>query len=297
MDIATIIGFLLAAGGIVFAMYHGTEGEFSAFFSMEGFILVMGGATGLAMMSMPWHASKSMLAVRQEMYFPQGSVEPHHLIQQIVQFAEIARRDGVLALENSVKTSSDPFLKKGLQLAIDGADPAVIEQVLSIELSSIEERHHHGRKMFELMGKYGPALGLTATLVGQVCMFKNMAAPSESRRAWRRRRRDNQAASIAHSLQIALLGTLYGTIWANVICGPLYDKLTIRSKEELFAKQIIIQGILAIQAGDNPRIVESKLLSFLSPQDRCTYAAARRAGKRKVVVSGQWPVVRSDDGF
>ncbi len=276
MDIATIIGFLLAAGGIVFAMYHGTEGEFSAFFSMEGFILVMGGATGLAMMSMPMHASKSMPAYIKKCIFYKG-VEPHHLIQQIVELAEIARRDGVLALENSVKTSEDPFLKKGLQLAIDGADPAVIEQVMSIELASVEERHHHGRKMFELMGKYGPALGLTATLVGQVCMFKNMAAPSTP---GEHGGGDNQAASIAHSLQIALLGTLYGTIWANVICGPLYDKLTIRSKEELFSKQIIIQGILAIQAGDNPRIVESKLLSFLSPHDRAHMQSAA-GGKEK----------------
>jgi len=280
MDIATIIGFLLAAGGIVFAMYHGTEGEFGAFYSTEGFILVMGGAIGLSVMSMPWHATKSLPAYFKKCLFHKD-VEPRHLIEQIVSFAEIARRDGVLALENSVKSTEDPFLKKGLQLAIDGADPAVIEQVLSIELSSIEERHHHGRKMFELMGKYGPALGLTATLVGQVCMFKNMAAPTPAAGAEKGGGGgDNQAATIAHSLQIALLGTLYGTIWANVICGPLCDKLAIRSKEELFNKQVIIQGILSIQAGDNPRIVESKLLSFLSAGERAHMAPAGGAEKK-----------------
>jgi chemotaxis protein MotA len=204
-------------------------------------------------------------------------VESRHLIEQIVQFAEVARRDGVLALENSVKSTHDPFLKKGLQLAIDGADPAVIEQVLNIELMSIEERHHHGRKIFELMGKYGPALGLTATLVGQVCMFKNMAAPEHTGEGGGGS--DNQAATIAKALQIALLGTLYGTIWANVICGPLCDKLGLRSKEELFNKQIIIQGILAIQAGDNPRIVESKLLSFLSAKQRTGMTPSGGGGK------------------
>jgi len=276
MDIATIIGFLLAFGGIVFAMYHGTEGEFGVFYSTEGFVLVMGGAIGLAIMSMPWHAAKGMPAYIKKCLFHKD-VHAAHLIQQIVQFAEIARRDGVLALENSVKTSDDPFLKKGLQLAIDGADPAVIEQVLSIELSSVEERHHHGRKMFELMGKYGPALGLTATLVGQVCMFKNMAAPAAGEKGGG----DNQAATIAHSLQIALLGTLYGTIWANVICGPLCDKLAIRSKEELFNKQIIIQGILSIQAGDNPRIVDSKLLSFLSAGERAHIQPSGGAAEKK----------------
>jgi chemotaxis protein MotA len=282
MDIATIIGFLLAAGGVVFAMYHGTEGDFGAFFSMEGFVLVMGGALGLAIMSMPFHAAKNLPKYFMKCIFHKD-VEPSHLIEQIVGFAETARRDGVLALENSVKTTNDPFLKKGLQLAIDGADPAVIEQVMSIELSSIEERHHHGKKMFELMGKYGPALGLTATLVGQVAMFRGMAAPAEgaSHAGHEGGGGGDQAATIAKALQIALLGTLYGTIWANVICGPLFDKLSVRSKEELFNKQIIIQGILSIQAGDNPRIVESKLLSFLSAGQRAHLQTAMAAGAEK----------------
>jgi chemotaxis protein MotA len=280
MDIATILGFLIAVGGIIFAMYHGTEGEFKVFYSTEGFVLVMGGALGLGIMSMPMHAVKGIPAYLKKCIFHKD-VEARHLIEQIVQFAEIARRDGVLALENSVKTTSDPFLKKGLQLAIDGADPAIIEQVMSIELMSIEERHHHGRKIFELMGKYGPALGLTATLVGQVCMFRNMSAPSGGEHGGEGGGgSDNQAASIAHALQIALLGTLYGTVWANVICGPLCDKLAVRSKEELFNKQIIIQGILAIQAGDNPRIVESKLLSFLSNKERAHMTPAA-GGKEK----------------
>jgi len=286
MDIATLIGFFVAAGSIFFAMYEGSHGEFITFYSREGFMLVLGGAVGLSIMSMPFHATKSLPAYIKKCLFHKD-VEPKHLIQQIVQFAETARRDGVLALENSVKTTNDPFLKKGLQLAIDGADPAVIEQVMSIELSSIEERHHHGRKMFELMGKYGPALGLTATLVGQVAMFKGMAAPSGGGGegghggGGHGGGGGDQAATIAAALQIALLGTLYGTIWANVICGPLCDKLAVRSKEELFNKQIIIQGILAIQAGDNPRIVESKLLSFLSSKERSHVQPAGGGGKEK----------------
>ena len=281
MDIATLIGFLIAAGGIFYAMYEGAHGELRAFYSQEGFILVMGGAIGLAMMSMPLEATKSLPKYLKKCLFHKET-EARHLIEQIVQFAEIARRDGVLALENSVKTSSDPFLKKGLQLAIDGADPAVIEQVMSIELTAIEERHHHGKKMFELMGKYGPALGLTATLVGQVCMFKEMAAPSGGgHEGGGGGGGDSQAAGIAKALAVALLGTLYGTIWANVVCGPLFDKLSLRSKEELFNKQIIIQGILAIQAGDNPRIVESKLLSFLSAKERAHMTPAGAGGKDK----------------
>src|SRR3954454_486458 len=111
-------------------------------------------------------------------------------------------------------------------------------------------------------------------------MLKEMAAPAHAE-GDHGGGSDNQAAGIAKALQIALLGTLYGTIWANVVCGPLFDKLSVRSKEELFNKQIIIQGILAIQAGDNPRIVESKLLSFLSAKERAHMAPAAGAAKEK----------------
>ena len=283
MDIATVLGFVMAVGAVIWAMYEGTHGRLGAFYSTEGFVLVVGGSMACAMMSMPMHAVKAMPKYLKQYLFHKGA-EPHQIITQIVGFAEIARRDGVLALENSVKTTEDPFLKKGLQLAIDGADPAVIEQVMEIELSAIEERHHHGRKMFEVMGKYGPALGLTATLIGQVVMFMNMAGPAPGAHeaaGGHGGGGGDQSAKIAAALSIALLGTLYGTLWANVICGPVADKLAGRSKEELFAKQIIIQGILSIQAGDNPRIVESKLLSFLSSSERAHMPAMAGGGKEK----------------
>lgn len=286
MDMATVLGFFMAVGAVVWAMYEGTHGRMGAFYSTEGVVLVVGGSIACAMMSMPMHAIKGLPGYLKQYLFHTGA-EPHQIITQIVGFAEIARRDGVLALENSVKTTEDPFLRKGLQLAIDGADPAVIEQVMEIELSAIEERHHHGRKMFEIMGKYGPALGLTATLIGQVVMFMNMAgpapgAPAEAAGGHGGGGGGDQSAKIAAALSIALLGTLYGTLWANVICGPVADKLAVRSKGELFTKQIIIQGILSIQAGDNPRIVESKLLSFLSSTERAHLPAiASGGGKEK----------------
>lgn len=284
MDLATIMGFLFAAGAVAWAMYEGTHGRLGAFYSTEGFVLVVGGSIACASMSMPLGAVKQLPAYVKKYLFHKGA-EPKEIITQIVQFAEIARRDGVLALENSVKNTEDPFLRKGLQLAIDGADPHVIEQVLEIEVSAIEERHHHGRKLFELMGKYGPALGLTATLVGQVVMFMNMSGPSGGEHGGGEHGGGggggDQSAKIASALAIALLGTLYGTLWANIICGPVADKLAIRSKEELFSKQIIIQGILAIQAGDNPRIVESKLLSFLSNAERAKMPALAGSGGGK----------------
>lgn len=266
MDIATVIGLVFGVGAILWAMYEGSHGALGAFFSLDGFVLVLGGSIAAAAMSMPMQAITGLPGYLKKYIFHKG-MEPSELITTIVQFAETARRDGVLALESAVKDTEDPFLKKGLQLAIDGADPAVIGQVMTIELDAVGERHHHGRKVFELMGKYGPAFGLTATLIGQVCMFRNMAGPSGGHHA-AKSGSGGQAAQIAAALAIALLGTLYGTLWANLICGPIGDKLAVRSAEELFNKQIIIQGILSIQAGDNPRIVESKLISFLSARQR-----------------------------
>lgn len=285
MDLASVFGFLFAVAAIFWAMYEGTHGRMGAFYSSEGFVLVLGGSLALGAASCPGHVIKSIPQYIKKIFFHKGQ-EPHEIITQIVQFAEIARRDGVLALENSVKNTEDPFMKKGLQLAIDGADPQVIEQVLSIETFAIEERHHHGKKLFEIMGKYGPALGLTATLVGQVVMFMGMAAPAGGGGGHGGGGEHGggggggaDASKIAAALAIALLGTLYGCLWANVICGPMADKLAIRSKEELFCKQIIIQGILSIQAGDNPRIVESKLLSFLSNAERSHMPQAEAAKK------------------
>lgn len=283
MDLASVFGFIFAVAAIFWAMYHGTHGKLGAFYSTEGFVLVMGGAIALGAMSMPGHAIKQFPTYIKKVFL-HPHWDPKEIITQIVQFAEIARRDGVLALENSVKNTHDPFMKKGLQLAIDGADPQVIEQVLSIETFAIEERHHHGKKLFEIMGKYGPALGLTATLVGQVVMFMGMSAPSGGDHGGEHggggSGSADQAAKIAAALAIALLGTLYGTLWANLICGPIADKLSAISKEELFCKQIIIQGILSIQAGDNPRIVESKLLSFLSSHEREHMPQGGEAGKK-----------------
>ena len=140
-----------------------------------------------------------------------------------------------------------------MQLAIDGTDPEIIDQTLRIEIDALTQRHKQGKKFFELMGKYGPGFGLTATLIGQVAMFKNLGGDS---------------SSIGKALAVALLGTLYGCILCNVICGPIADKLTIRSAEEQFVREMTLVGIMSIQSGDNPHVVEMKLESFLSERQK-----------------------------
>ncbi|MFA5865645.1 MAG: MotA/TolQ/ExbB proton channel family protein [Phycisphaerae bacterium] len=252
MDIATLFGILLGFGGLIWAMWVGTEGHMETFFSEEGFVLVIGGSLAAVCMSMPLRSVLDVWGYVKKWLL--GKELPIDLLlTNLVSYAEIARRDGMLALEDALKTQADPFLKKGLQLAIDGTDPEIIDQTLRIEINALAERHKKGKKFFELMGKYGPGFGLTATLIGQVAMFRNLGGDS---------------ASIGKALAVALLGTLYGCILCNVICGPIADKLSIRSAEEQFVREMTLVGIMSIQSGDNPHVVEMKLQSFLSERQK-----------------------------
>src|SRR5690606_33064889 len=172
-----------------------------------------------------------------------------HLIKEMVQYAETARRDGVLALESVAREAPDPFLRRGLQLTIDGSDPAIIERSMRIEVESMLERHKHGKHFWGMIAKFGPGCGLIACLVAQVSMFQNLGS---------------DASAVGRALAGAICGTLYGALMQNIFAGPIAEKLGLKSKEEAFAKEIILQGVLSIQAGNNPRVVEMQLMSFLS---------------------------------
>jgi chemotaxis protein MotA len=171
----------------------------------------------------------------------------------MVQYAETARRDGVLALETVAREAPDAFLRRGLQLTIDGTDPEIIERILRIEIDAMIERHKHGKHFFHTMAKFGPGFGLMATLIAQVAMFRSLGG---------------DAGTIGTALAVALTGTLYGCILQNLVAGPVAEKLALRSMEEAFAKEIMLQGVLSIQAGNNPRVVEMQLLSFLSTKQQ-----------------------------
>lgn len=261
MDIATLIGVAFSVGAILWAMYEGTHGHLSAFFSTEGFVLVLGGSFAAVCLSMPIKSVLEVFGYLKHWLFAH-EVPVHQIIKEVVGYAEIARRDGVLALENEIKKQKDPFLRKGLQLCVDSMDAVTIEHAMRIEIEALAERHKKGKKFFELMGKYGPGFGLIATLIGQVAMFRNMGGDS---------------AAIGQALAIALLGTLYGCLICNVICGPIADKLAIRSGHEQFVREMILVGILGLQSGDNPRMVQLKMQSFLSQSEQASLEAAGQA--------------------
>ncbi|HET6246107.1 MAG TPA: MotA/TolQ/ExbB proton channel family protein [Tepidisphaeraceae bacterium] len=258
MDLATIIGLVLAWGAVLFSMYHASEGALGSYFKPAELFLVFGGSIGAALLSMPLHTITGGVGfMKKWLMNKQAHVE--HLIKEMVQYAETARRDGVLALETVAREAPDAFLRRGLQLTIDGTDPEIIERILRIEIESMTERHKHGKHLFGTLAKFGPGFGLMATLIAQVAMFRHL---------------DGDAGVIGKALAIALTGTLYGCILQNLVAGPISEKLGLRSAEEIFAKEIILQGVLSIQAGNNPRVVEMQLLSFLSNKQQASIPKA-----------------------
>jgi chemotaxis protein MotA len=247
MDIASILGLILAAGIIGGAAYHQTHGNLMAFYSTEGLLLVVVGAICGTMISLPM---KNFLAIPKVMLkcllYKETSLGD--AILKLVEFAAVARKDGLLALEGRMAEVEEPFLAKGLRMVIDGQDHHDVEATLRLELFSLGERHAIGKKAFTIMGNFAPAYGLMATIIGQVVMFQNMGGA---------------ISAIGAGLAVALLGTLYGSLFANVVCCPFADKLGIRANQEMQLKELYLQGIMGIAAGDSPTALKQRLLSFL----------------------------------
>ncbi|MHC5112908.1 MAG: motility protein A [Planctomycetota bacterium] len=249
MDIATIIGLILGVLLVVMAILLG--GDVMSYVNAPSVLIVVGGAMAATMTSYPIARFLTLPKVTMKTLFtsPADTVE---LIKQLVELAEVARRDGILALENMTEKIDDSFLISGVQMAVDGTDPEVIKNVMETELENLMERHEAGKGLFDAIGRYAPAFGMIGTLVGLVAMLSNMDDPSR----------------IGAGMAAALLTTLYGALLANMAALPMADKLGRRSSEEVLAKTIIIQGVMAIQAGDNPRNVYSKLMTFVPPAQR-----------------------------
>lgn len=250
MDLATIIGYVTGFIAVVF-LGIGIENIMN-FWDTPSAAIVFGGGFAAALISLPLDMVMK-LPVYGKHAFLHKEQSPVDLIKRMVEFAEIARRDGILALENVTDTIQDEFLVKGIQLAVDGTDPELIESIMNTELEKTEERHMNGKKVFDLLTKYCPAWGMIGTLVGLINMLAGgMEDPGK----------------LTSGMAVALITTMYGSIAANYMVGPIGDKLAIYNSREIELKLIILKGVMSIQSGDNPRIVEQKLKIFLPPADR-----------------------------
>ena len=259
MDLATLIGLLLAWGAFLGSILI-EGGDLSALLNPSAALLVFGGTLGASMICFPLSTITSLPGIVKNAFLSKKE-DVGHLIKTLVGYAEKARREGLLALEDEVQKMDDPFLKKGIQLAIDGTDPELVREIMETDIQFLGTRHHEGANLFGTMGGFAPTLGVIGTVSGLVHMLANLSDPG----------------SMGPSIAAAFIATLYGVCSANLLFLPLGNKLKAISHEEVLVREIIMEGILAIQAGDNPRIVEEKLKAFLSPKIRKTIEAEAAA--------------------
>jgi chemotaxis protein MotA len=179
-------------------------------------------------------------------------MSPSELIQQMVNFAAVSRRDGALALEEQIRKVNNKFIEKGLQMLVDGQEEDVVREMMSLEIQYIQERHSQGKKILEFMGSSAPAFGMIGTLIGLVQMLQNLSDP----------------AGLGKGMAVALITTFYGAFVANMVFIPLAGKLGIYSKAEVLSMEMTMEGVCAVSRGDNPTAVREKMQSFVSPNKR-----------------------------
>lgn len=247
MDIATLLGIAFALTLIVSSIALG-GGSLAAFVDLPSAIIVFGGATAAVLISFPLRNFAGVFRVFSKSLFYRLDSVPH-LIAEIVDLAELARRHGLLSLEARLNNIRNPFLMLGVQLVVDGTRPDVIEDILRAEIDAVANRHRDGKAVLDCMGRFAPAFGMIGTLLGLVMMLGNMSDPTK----------------IGSGMAVALLTTLYGALAANVLFLPVAEKLKYTSRRELQIMELILRGVLALQAGEHPRVTEQKLKTF-NPQ-------------------------------
>lgn len=250
MKAISAIGLGLALGAVLMsAMMEGTQ--IPAFINIPAAMLVFGGTLGVTMAG----TSMAQMKLVPKLYKLAFSPPEYNLRERVallVRFAEMARREGLLALDDELQNVEDGFTKKGMQLVVDGTDPELVREILEIELEAMGTRHRVGVEPFEKAGGFGPTLGITGTVMGLIHVLENLSAPS----------------TLGPAISGAFIATLYGVGSANLIFLPIANKLKFLSAQEEELGYMTVEGILAIQAGDNPRVVESKLMSYVSPEER-----------------------------
>ncbi len=252
LDIASLVGILLGVVVFIFGVISGSSvAGLKSMFDPPSLIITIGGSLSAVLASNKLQdfigGFKSV-----SLFFQQKAQNPGEVIQNIIDLSNTARKEGLLALEEAANGIEDDFLKKGIMLVVDGTDPELVRGILETDLSCIEARHKTKIGVWEKWGEMGPAWGMIGTLIGLVLMLNDMDDPS----------------AIGPAMAVALITTLYGSLIANWLCGPISSKLKVNNEIEMMMKEITVEGILSIQAGENPRVIEEKLKSFLSPSER-----------------------------
>lgn len=257
MDLALIIGF---ASGFIFiflSILLNADMQISgvlSFIDWPSVMVTVGGTIAATLVAFPLPNLIGGLKGFKNALKPKKT-DPITAIKNIIDLANLARKEGILALEDAASGMDDDFLQKGVMLVVDGTDAELVRSIMETEISFIEERHKSVAEVWEFIGSMGPSWGMIGTLIGLVMMLQNMSDPS----------------SIGPSMAVAIITTFYGSVIANFVANPVANKLKVFSSEEQLVKEVLIEGVLSIAAGENPRIIEEKLKVFLSPILRETF--------------------------
>ncbi|MBN1467510.1 MAG: motility protein A [Fusobacteriaceae bacterium] len=246
MDIATPVGIVL----IFTLMLVGMGFNIGPFFDVPSLAIVVGGTFGALFVGYPLKQVIGIIKVMMKTIKP-PKIDNSNTIEALVKFSEKARKEGLLSLEAEISQIEDSFLKKGLQMVVDGTDPELVKNILDNELSAMELRHSTGKSLLKFGAALGPAFGMIGTLIGLILMLGNLSDPG----------------SLGPNMAVALITTLYGSMIANIFFDPMANKVDYYSGLEINGKELIIEGILSIQNGDNPKILKEKLKTFLTPEE------------------------------
>lgn len=252
MDIATILGLIICFAMVLVGV--ATSGGLQAlpsYVNIPSVAITFGGAFSAVLAANTIQSFVSGLkSFSLALKVPKNNTA--EMINNIINLSNVARKEGLLSLEEAAGELDDEFLKKGILLIVDGTDPELVRAIMETELVSMDSRHKARIGFWENVGSMGPAWGMIGTLVGLVNMLNNM----------------EDAATIGPNMATALITTLYGSLLANWICAPISNKLKAQNDMEMMQKEIMIEGLLSIQAGENPRVIEEKLKSFMAPNER-----------------------------
>lgn len=252
MDLSSILGLILGIIFMIWGIYE--SGDISAYWDIRSIIITLGGTIASTITSFPIRDIGNVLKVAKNA-FVHTETSLDQVIIDIITLANIARKEGLLSLEEYADNLDDEFLSKGIMLIVDGTEPDLVRNIMETELLYLEERHANGQRLFETAASYAPAFGMIGTLIGLINMLRTIDDPS----------------TIGPSMSVALVTTFYGVVLANVVFLPLARKLKARNNEEILTKELIVEGLLSIQAGENPRIIEEKLKTFIPPSMRKNY--------------------------
>lgn len=239
--LSIVVGRILEGGSPLMLLQH------------TAFIIVFGGTAGAVIMGADKEDLKNLGYLLKLAFTSRPGGQALEVIPQVVKYAEKARREGLLSLEREIPNVSDPFMQQGLQLVADGTDPEIVKSILETEIGKQEERHTAGPALLEAGAGYAPTVGIIGAVLGLIHVMEHLSAGIEQ---------------VGPGIAVAFVATIYGLVIANMICLPLASKLKKISQGEVLIKEMILEGILSIQAGDNPRIIEEKLKSFISKSER-----------------------------